>query len=495
MNADQLPDNWLLTNLGAAVDYGKTFKAEPGEIPAQTWVLELEDIEKDTSRIVARLTQDERQSKSTKNRFDTGDVLYGKLRPYLNKVVIADAPGCCTTEIIPLKAGAQLDNRYLFYWLRHPDFLAYVEAESHGLNMPRLGTEMGKAAPFVLAPRNEQTRIADKLDAVLARVDACRDRLDRIPTILKRFRQSVLAAATSGKLTEGWRQECGARVTPDEVIAERRLRAKKDNERRALESFLTDYASVSADGHGLPTIWVVTNVGSIGVVSNGSTPSRQVETYWGGDIPWVSSGEVRNTVISSTRERISTDGYENSSVRMLPKGTVLIAMIGEGKTRGQSALLNIEGCINQNIAAVIPVESLMKSKYLWYWFQGQYENNRVFGNGTGPQALNCQRVRELPVNLPPLQEQTEIVRRIESLFAFADRLEARHAAARAQVENLTPATLAKAFRGELVPQDPNDEPASALLKRIRAQRDDPAANNSRRGRQGPQAKKFEAIPC
>ncbi len=111
--------------------------------------------------------------------------------------------------------------------------------------------------------------------------------------------------------------------------------------------------------------------------------------------------------------------------------------------------------------------------------------------------LNLSKIKEFPLPPPSLEEQTEIVRRVESLLAVADRLEARCASARAQVENLTPATLAKAFRGELVPQDPNDEPASVLLERIRAKRGDPAAGNSKpkRVRKSPQARNHEETPC
>ena len=142
-------------------------------------------------------------------------------------------------------------------------------------------------------------------------------------------------------------------------------------------------------------------------------------------------------------------------------------------------MLDIEATINQNIAAVAPTSELIESEYLWFWFQSQYEANRLAGNGTGPQALNCQKVRELPLNLPPKQEQNEIVRRVETLFAFADRLEARLAQAQTAATRLTPALLAKAFRGELVPQDPNDEPATELLRRL-AQA--PAAASPRKGR-------------
>lgn len=207
-----LPSSWVECTLGDVVPYGVTQKAEPLEIPADAWVLELEDIEKDTSKILKRLTYAQRKSKSTKNRFSAGDVLYGKLRPYLNKVVRADQDGFYTTEIIPLRPTAEIAGSYLFYWLKHPVFLNYSSSVSHRLNMPRLGTKAGENAPFVLAPINEQKRIADKLDAVLARVDACRDRLDRVPDILKRFRQAILAAATSGKLTEAWQKDM--RATP-----------------------------------------------------------------------------------------------------------------------------------------------------------------------------------------------------------------------------------------------------------------------------------------
>lgn len=387
---------------------------------------------------------------------------------------IAGVIGSTLMRIRPMSSN----RNYLHHFLKSK--FNQINSNTKGTGIPHVSPEFLYGIDIPLAPLPEQKRISDKLDAVLARVDACRDRLDRIPVILKRFRQSVLATATSGKLTEDWRDEFDFTVSPDDVVAERRLRAKKDSERKALEAFLAEYAPVPGDEHGLPATWVATNVGSIGIVNNGSTPSRQIDTYWGGDIAWVSSGEVRNTVISSTRERITSDGYENSSVRILPKGTVLIAMIGEGKTRGQSALLDIVACINQNIAGVVPIESIIDSKYLWYWFQAQYENNRLVGSGTGPQALNCQRVRELPVNLPPLHEQTEIVCRIETLFVYADRLETRYNAARSQVEKLTPSILAKAFRGELVPQDPKDEPTSELLERIFAQHVEKAVKKHKR---------------
>ena len=209
MSESLIPEAWAICALGDVLDYGRTDKAEPSEIPEDAWILELEEIERDTSRLLKRVYFSDRKSKSTKNRFRAGEVLYGKLRPYLNKVIRADQHGYCSTEIIPLRETSAIDGGYLFHWLKSPTFLTYVGEVSHGLNMPRLGTQAGRKAPLVLAPFNEQRRIADKLHAVLARVDACRERLDRVLAILKRFRQSVLAAAASGKLTEDWREGRG----------------------------------------------------------------------------------------------------------------------------------------------------------------------------------------------------------------------------------------------------------------------------------------------
>jgi type I restriction enzyme, S subunit len=136
MPETRLPSSWEECRLGDVVDYGATQKAEPDEIPAYAWVLELEDIEKDTSKVLQRVTFAQRQAKSTKNRFAIGDVLYGKLRAYLNKVIRADQDGYCTTEIVPLRPSEVINGGYLFYWLKHPAFLEYVTSVSHGLTDP-----------------------------------------------------------------------------------------------------------------------------------------------------------------------------------------------------------------------------------------------------------------------------------------------------------------------------------------------------------------------
>jgi type I restriction enzyme S subunit len=399
----ELPSTWLSLKLGDVLAYGKTEKAEPEEIAPETWVLELEDVEKDTTKVLQHLTFAERQSKSTKNKFNAGDVLYGKLRPYLNKVTFADRPGVCTTEIVPIKPNEAVHGRYLFHWLRHPAFLTYVTEVSHGVNMPRLGTDAGRDAPFVLAPKAEQKRIADKLDTVLTRVDAVNTRLARVAPLLKRFRQSVLAAATSGRLTEDWRLD-------------RRLPAPK--------------------AHELGTIIRVSS-------GQGLTAKQMVSS---GGIPVFGGNGIT--------------GYHDQANTVEP--TLLIGRVGY--YCGSVHLTPPIAWVTDNALIVRHDPKIVQKNYLFFALQAI--DLRQNDSSTAQPVISGQKIYGLLVVLPHFDEQTEIVRRVETLFAFADRLEARLAQAQTAATRLTPALLAKAFRGELVPQDPNDEPAAELLRRL-----------------------------
>jgi type I restriction enzyme S subunit len=157
-------------------------------------------------------------------------------------------------------------------------------------------------------------------------------------------------------------------------------------------------------------------------------------------------------------------------------------MIGEGKTRGQSAILDIDACTNQNVAGLVFDTDDIFPDYIWCWALSEYERNRAVGRGGAQPALNAAKVRGLLLPLPPLQEQVEIVHRINGLFAFSGKVEQKVQAAYRRTEKLAQSILAKAFRGELVPieaelarrEGRDYEPASVLLERIRAEKADQA---------------------
>ncbi|WP_321873612.1 restriction endonuclease subunit S [Burkholderia ubonensis] len=422
-----LPPGWIETLLGTVIDYGTTVKVEPENIADDAWILELEDIEKDTSKIVGRFSFGERRSKSAKNHFIKGDVLYGKLRPYLNKVVVADSDGLCTTEIIPIKSAGATDNRYVFYWLKSPRFLSYTTEASHGLNMPRLGTEAGRKAPFVLAPLSEQKRIAKKLDDVLARVDAARVRLDRVPMLLKRFRQTVLEAATSGKLTEGWRG------------------AEEPQWRRICFNDACEEITV----------------GHVG---------KMAEAYRESGIPFLRSLNVRPFKYDSNDLRyISSEFHKTILKSRLRSGDVVVVRSG---SPGQCCVipeeLNEANC--SDLVIIRPGEQLLP-RYACIVINSEASQAHVRSKqvGVAQQHFNVGSMKLTPLFLPPVEEQQEIVRRVESLFAVADKVQAQYECARERLEQITPAILAKAFRGGLVPQDPNDESAQELLERVKTQ--------------------------
>ena len=156
-----LPVGWEWVRLSDVTNYGSPPKASA--IQPQTWVLDMEDIEKSSGRLVQRLRFAERPALSDKNCFFQGDVLYGKLRPYLNKVLVADEDGVCTTEIIPFRCYGDYVPHYFRLALSSPFFLDYVNVRSYGMKMPRLGTVDARKAVIPLPPLAEQSRIVTRV--------------------------------------------------------------------------------------------------------------------------------------------------------------------------------------------------------------------------------------------------------------------------------------------------------------------------------------------
>lgn len=178
-----IPDSWVWCRLDEIATYNGRPNVAPESIPSGAWLLDLEDIEKSTSRLVRRATAAERGSRSNKSTFKAGDVLYGKLRPYLDKVLVAETDGYCTTEIVPIIPGAGVSPAWLRLSLKRPDFLAHVDKLSYGVKMPRLGTDDANATLHPLPPLAEQHRIVarvDELMGLLDRLDAARATRDAV---------------------------------------------------------------------------------------------------------------------------------------------------------------------------------------------------------------------------------------------------------------------------------------------------------------------------
>ena len=380
-----------------------------------------------------------------------GDVLVARMPDPLGRACLMpelDQPCVTVVDVAAIRPGCEsVVPSWLMHTINAPQFRQVMAQQASGTTRKRISRGNLAQIPVPVPPRPEQQRIADKLDTVLARVDACRDRLARVAPLLKRFRQSVLAAATSGRLTEDWR-----------------------------------------DGKAVQSEWAEVPLGMVleGKPRNGYSPvsTDQPTSVRSLTLSATTSGKFKGEHFKYINEPIAPDSH-----LWLEPGDVLIQRANSLEHVGVSALFSGEP------HSFIYPDLMMKARAdrkrispSFLHIALSHEGARKFfrDNATGTAGnmpkINQQTVMTLPIRLPSLLEQAEIVRRVKTLLAFADRLEARLAQVQTAVDRLTPSLLAKAFRGELVPQDPADEPAAELLNRLSASRAAPAPK-TRKGRQ------------
>lgn len=372
-----------------------------------------------------------------------------------------------------LRANRNLtSNKFLLYYLNQFNYQGYVNG---GTRLKLTQGNMRKI-PIFLPALAEQTRIAEKLDELLAQVDTLKARIDRIPAILKRFRQSVLAAAVSGRLTEEWR--LNNKTEPIDTllknIEEERIRLKKQKQLKQSFGKLQPVESL----YLLPDKswqWVCfdqisrneNNALKAGPFGSSLKKSDCIESGYKvyGQEQVIAGDEELSTYFISDKK------FKDLEACAVIPGDILISLVG---TIGKVLLLSEKaqaGIINPRLVK-LGLNKEINRRYIKAYLDSSYAHGffKQFSHGGTMEILNLGILKQLPIPLPPVEEQAEIVRRVEQLFAYADQLEAAVNNARARIDRLTQSILAKAFRGELVPQDPNDEPASVLLERIRTER-------------------------
>jgi len=374
-----------------------------------------------------------------------GDVLVVKDGATTGKVSIVrddfPFPEAVVNEHVFVCRPKSISSDYLFWFLHSAEGQRRILDHFRGSAQGGITQEFARGTAIPVPTNDIQDQIAGVLNAAEAQRKSVNRRITRARARLKLFRQALLTAGCSGELTAGWRTSHP--LSPiSEVMRQRRSAADRQS-RRVAPPAVEDEGSI-------PRTWARAALGEVADVQLGGTPSRNQSSYWGGGVPWVSSGEVANCRIATTRETVSQEGLSNSSAKLYPAGTVLIAMIGEGKTRGQSAILDIAAATNQNVAGLLADESVVRPEYLWRWALAQYEVTRAVGRGGNQPALNGQKVRELLIPIPQLEEQDEVIRRIDELLSLAGAVETKVDAAGRKTERVASAILGQAFRGELV---------------------------------------------
>lgn len=385
---------------------------------------------------------------STKQTVAPDDVLVCKINPRINRIWHVGLKGehelIASSEWIGFRSEA-LQPCFASHYFASPSFRELLCSEVAGVGGSLTRAQPKKVAtyPVPVAPLAEQTRIAEQLDKLLARIQACNDRLDTIPALLKRFRKAVLAAATSGALIES---DNPGTSWPDTTIGAIAVDLRYGTSKKC------DYSSVGTGVLRIP------NIADQGRLDLGDLKRAEFDSK---EISKLALREGDLLVIRS-----------NGSVDLV--GKTSLVTVAESGLLFAGYLMRLRVDPTQALPAFIQLCLSAPA-------QRQYIE-RTAKSTSGVNNLNAEELRALRLRLPSLMEQAEITRRVETLFKLADRIEARYTAACTQAQRLSPLLLAKAFRGELVPQDPNDEPASALLERIHAAKAEPSPK-SRRGRQ------------
>lgn len=380
-------------------------------------------------------------------------------------------------------------------YLRH--FIAgqfqTINTNTKGTGIPHVDPEVFWSLEVPLAPLPEQRRIVAKLEMMLSKVDACEKRLAKIPEILKRFRQSVLAAACSGRLSADWREKNsdGASISPSQRIMEIGRRRQDAFQRELTKatangdkkprrpSNIEPKVKVNPASDDLPESWFWTSfedAASIVPYAMSSGPFGSAlgrKDYLESGVPVIRGQNIQTgRFVADNFVYISEDKAKELKRSSAKPGDIVIVAVGSS---GQSAIIPDEiqvAVLSQNCNKFAVDAEFVMPEFVNFVLQVEMAIEQLRGKTTDTARpfLSLTNLKTLLLPIPLLPEQQEIVRRVESLFALADQIEARYIKAKAYVDKLTQSILAKAFRGELVPQDPNDEPASVLLERIRAEK-------------------------
>ncbi len=323
-----------------------------------------------------------------------------------------------------------IDWKFIWHYLNTIE--KQLKDEAKGVAVANVSASDIEGLPINLPPLNEQKRIAKKLDELLATVESIKTRLDKAPTIIKRFRQSILAAATSGKLTEKWREENKVSDFKDEVLGS-----------------LLEHSA------------------------NGLSKRSGTE---GDEIVVLRLADYKNGIRAKGKERTILMTEKEQNKYILDKGDILVVRVNGSKEI--AGLFTIysgenEAYCDHFIRLSLDTNVVLPEYVMYIANEGEgrnYIRHKLVSNA-GQNTINQKSLFGLTIPLPSLEEQKEIVSQVESLFSLADTLEEKIEAAKKRVDKLTQSILAKAFKGELIPQDPNDEPAEMLLERIKAEQE------------------------
>jgi type I restriction enzyme, S subunit len=343
-----------------------------------------------------------------------GAVLYTSRAP-IGYVAIAAQPVCTNQGFKAFVPSMSLVSDYLYWFLRYAT--PEIRKLGSGTTFPELSRSKAADIPIPIAPLTEQRRIVAAIDEQFSRLDAAERMLADVRNRLRQFRSVILSSVLGGP-------------------------------------------------------WPLARIGDVALVGGGATPKRDHAGYWeNGTIPWVTSGQLTEPFVHEPAALITEKALRETSVKLWSKHTLLVALYGEGKTRGHCSELLIEATTNQACAAIVLKDDSVDRTYLKLFFAASYDAHRRLASGGVQPNLSLGLIKNLMFPLPPIDEQRRIVAETEQRLSLIDTLSAEVARAVRRSAVLRRSILGRGFTGRLVPQDPADEPASVLLERIAVARE------------------------
>ena len=478
-----LPESWIFCNLGDLIDPSKE-KVHPKDIK-KTRYIGLEHIEKDQGVINGYSYSD--TVKSTKSVFKKGDLLYGKLRPYLNKVWIAEFDGICSTDILVYPIIKCLSSKYLYYRLLSSDFVRFSNNQVSGVQHPRVNVKKISGFIIELAPFPEQKRIVAKIEELFTKLDAGVDALKKAKILLKRYRQSVLKSAMEGKLTAKWREDNKDKIEPasellKRILAERRAKWEKDQlaafkakgKKPKDDSWEKKYKEPeqpdTRDLPELPEGWVWTNIESISFVNPKTNVSKFNDRLKVSFVP-MKAMETETGMVDVTQAK--NLGQVRRGYTSFLNKDLLFAKITPCMENGKLAVVdNLKNGIGYGSTEFHVIRSMdsINPEFIFYFLVREHYRRDARQNMTGTAGqlrVPTDYIRFSIIPLPPESEQTEIILEIDKILSNIDYLNN-------QIDNyitlsnlMKKSILKKAFSGKLVNQDPKDGTAKGLLEKIR----------------------------
>lgn len=390
----EIPAKWKWIKMEELTPFGKCERIDSCNFSNGTWLLNLEDIEKDNGKLLSK--NKIFQNKGNKHVFKKGDVLYSKLRPYLNKVLVANEDGICTTEIIPLKINENiLSNWYFCFFLRSPYFVHYAVSHSYGVKMPRVSTTDAKNALVPIPPVEEQKRIVKKLEEILPLIEEYGRHQELLEKINKDFpvqmEKSLLQEAISGKLVEQLDEEPEVEQVgeaPDETPFE------------------------------IPEKWKWVRLESLGTLFSGKTPKAD-ELTSSGNIPYFKISDMNSS--ENQKYMRHTEHYLKTTPKKIFKaGSIIFPKNGGAVFTNKRRFLVRDSIVDLNTGGFYPNKNYLDESYAFLLLSSI--DFREISKGTALPTIDSSKLKSYLVPLPPLGEQRRIVEKFEKLMLEIQKL-------------------------------------------------------------------------